>query len=223
MLNPCTALSNAPAPEPAYNNSTNRTTKIAQKVSKKFPKLRSHGSRSRVTANLIGSIERAKEGSRGYHGGGVVQDGGDGPVPLSLRRRTEERVRINTMNDEGRGEEGSGREETHSGGVEEGEASRAAGRAEAGVDGGVAVEVRAAAELLLVHLPRPHAGGEGCAAAAAAAARENPGGCRVASITRAWLRAEEGGLCTPPFLFFGFPGLAPVHGLGRWGSWAAGP
>ena len=56
--------------------------------------------------------------------------------------------------------------EAHGGGVEEREASRAAGRAEAGVDGGVAVEVRAAAELLLVHLPRSHGGGEGCAAAA---------------------------------------------------------
>lgn len=42
------------------------------------------------------------------------------------------------------------------GGVEEGEAAGAAGGAEAGVDGRVAVEMRAAAELLLVHLPRPH-------------------------------------------------------------------
>jgi len=79
------------------------------------------------------------------HGGGVVQDGGDGPVPLS------------------------------GGGVEEREASRAAGRAEAGVDGGVAVEVRAAAELLLVHLPRSHGGGEGCAAAAAAVRKGSRG------------------------------------------------
>lgn len=70
-----------------------------------------------------------RPGARTSHGGGVVQDGGDGPVALS----------------------GVG------GGVEQGEAARAAGGAEAGVDGGVAVEVRAAAELLLVHLPRPHA------------------------------------------------------------------
>jgi hypothetical protein len=44
-----------------------------------------------VTSILTSSIERAREGSRGYHSGGVVQDGGDGPVPLSLRSGTEER------------------------------------------------------------------------------------------------------------------------------------
>jgi len=86
VLNPCTALSNAPAPEPAYNNSINRTSKIAQVSSGFLPSNNTQGH-----ADLISSIERAREGSRGYHGGGVVQDGGDGPVPLSLRRGTEER------------------------------------------------------------------------------------------------------------------------------------
>lgn len=78
MLNPCTALSKAPAPEPAYNTSTNRTTNRTQ-VSNNFPKAeaqRPHESRSRVTTS---------GGIACYHGGGVVQDGGDGPVPLSLR------------------------------------------------------------------------------------------------------------------------------------------
>jgi hypothetical protein len=40
--------------------------------------------------------------------------------------------------------------------VEEGETARAAGGAKARVDGGVAVEVRAASELLFIHLPCPH-------------------------------------------------------------------
>lgn len=70
-----------------------------------------------------------RAGARTSHGGGVVEHGGDGPVALS-------------------------------GGVggEEREAARAAGGAEAGVHGGVAVEVRAATQLLLVHLPGPHGG-----------------------------------------------------------------
>jgi len=86
-----------------------------------------------------------------------VQDGGDGPVPLSLR--AEYKNRSETSPRKRLGESGGERErgETHRGGVEEGEASRAPRRAEAWVDGGIAVEVRAAAELLLVHLPRAHA------------------------------------------------------------------
>lgn len=97
-----------------------------------------------------------------------MQDGGDGPVALSLRRRRrkEQSARIKEQcsdTREGRGGEESGEEGEEStygaAGIEEGEAAGAAGGAEAGVDGGVAVEVRAAAELLLVHLPRPHAGG----------------------------------------------------------------
>jgi hypothetical protein len=94
-----------------------------------------------------------------------VQDGGDGPVALPLRSRTrkvhKQPVRANSGIDE-RGRAGGGwkgglrSSYGVGGGVEEGEAARAAGGAEAGVDGGVAVEVRAAAELLLVHLPCPH-------------------------------------------------------------------
>ena len=102
VLNPCTALSNAPAPEPAYNNSINRTSKIAQVSSGFLPSNNTQGH-----ADLISSIERAREGSRGYHGGGVVQDGGDGPVPLSLRRGTEERGQME--HHEGRGGDVSGR------------------------------------------------------------------------------------------------------------------
>ena len=103
VLNPCTALSNAPAPEPAYNNIINRTGKIAQVSSGFLPSNNTQGH-----ADLISSIERAREGSRGYHGGGVVQDGGDGPVPLSLRRGTEERGQME--HHEGRkGGEESGR------------------------------------------------------------------------------------------------------------------
>ena len=67
------------------------------------------------------------------------------PVRANRRRRNRERK-----------ERGLRRAYGVGGGIEEGEAARAAGGAEAGVDGGVAVEVRAAAELLLVHLPRPH-------------------------------------------------------------------
>ena len=53
VLNPCTALSKAPAPEPAYNNSTNRTTNRTQ-VSSNFPEAvaqRPHESRIRVRAS----------------------------------------------------------------------------------------------------------------------------------------------------------------------------
>jgi hypothetical protein len=92
-----------------------------------------------------------------------VQDGGDGPVPFSLRRPTTRRehdpVRISEQIAAFETGEGKRRgEETHGGGVEEREASRAPGRAEPWVDGGVAVEVRAAAKLLLVYFARAHAG-----------------------------------------------------------------
>jgi hypothetical protein len=87
-----------------------------------------------VTSILNSSIERAREGSRGYHSGGVVQDGGDGPVPLSLRSRIEERGQKERRElTAGRNQERKGGwGETHRCGVKEGEASRAAGRAEAG-------------------------------------------------------------------------------------------
>ena len=119
------------------------------------------------------------------------------PSPCAAEQKNG--VRWNTTK-EGRAGRNRGGGETHGGGVEEREASRAAGRAEAGVDGGVAVEVRAAAELLLVHLPRSHGGGGGCAAAARGSS--GPRG-REASMTRAGV-TPVGGL-----------GPETVHGLGR--------
>jgi hypothetical protein len=77
------------------------------------------------------------------------------------------------------------------------------------------VEVRAAAELLLVHLPRPHAGGEAFAAAAdRGRLGETVGGVVSTLTTRAGLRAAwVSGLW---FLVLASMRRLPGQGLGCW-------
>ena len=63
-------------------------------------------------------ISTSREGGRDpvvttVNGDGVVQDGGDGPVPLSLRRGTEERGKM--KHHEGRAGRNRGGGETHGG------------------------------------------------------------------------------------------------------------
>lgn len=77
------------------------------------------------------------------------------PSPCAAIKQRQTRSRGRERRPERREE----RREAYGGvGGEEREAARAAGGAEAGVHGGVAVEVRAATQLLLVHLPGPHGG-----------------------------------------------------------------
>lgn len=77
------------------------------------------------------------------------------PSPCAAIKQRQTRSRGRERRPERREE----RREAYGGvGGEEREAARAAGGAEAGVHGGVAVEVRAATQLLLVHLPGPHDG-----------------------------------------------------------------